>query len=90
MPSHEVPPDQRVAYDSTLKQLFPLVSDMEGKLPLFYALVKQEEVIRKLVAMVSSPELRQMLAETTRLNDMFVNAVRMVQLAQVHAQQQRN
>ncbi|KAF6749781.1 hypothetical protein DFP72DRAFT_852344 [Ephemerocybe angulata] len=90
MPSHEVPPDQRVAYDSTLKQLFPLVSDMEVKLPLFYALVKQEEVIRKLVAMVSSPELRQMLAETTRLNDMFVNAVRMVQLAQVHAQQQSN
>jgi len=54
MQSHALPDDQRMDYSQLLEQVFKMTRDMETKLPMYYILLRSDDIIRKLVAIVSA------------------------------------
>ena len=53
MAPQSVPDEQRLHYNELLEQVHKLTSDLEPKLPMYLAFLKNEEMIRKCVATVS-------------------------------------
>jgi hypothetical protein len=45
--------DQRMEYNQVLEQVYKMTRDIEDKLPMYYIVLRSEDVIRKLVAIVS-------------------------------------
>jgi hypothetical protein len=55
MPTREVPPEQRAQFNTTLEQLHRLVTDNDSKLPMFFMLLSNSELIKRLVMIVRQP-----------------------------------
>lgn len=55
MPHQVVTDDQRMEYNQILEQVYKMTRDIEDKLPMYYIVLRSEDVIRKLVAIVSRP-----------------------------------
>jgi hypothetical protein len=53
MPVIDVPAEQRMEYNTVLEQLHRACTDLEHKLPMYYAILRKEEVVRRLVIIVS-------------------------------------
>ncbi|KAG2017935.1 hypothetical protein CC2G_007395 [Coprinopsis cinerea AmutBmut pab1-1] len=50
MPHRDIPPDQRAQYNQLLEQLFRYTSENEPNLPMCFVLVKDENAIKRMVA----------------------------------------
>ena len=55
MRQHDVPNELRIEFNTMLEQLYRLAVDMKAKAAMYFVLVKAEESIRRLVAIVSFP-----------------------------------
>lgn len=53
MQSVDVPVDQRAEYNRILEQLFRQCQDTEQKLGMIYVLLKQDDLLQKLITIVS-------------------------------------
>ena len=53
MPAIDVPVEQRAEYKRILKQLFLQCQDMDLNLGKIYLLLKQDDLLKKLIAIVS-------------------------------------
>jgi hypothetical protein len=53
MPAIDVPVDQRAEYNRILEQLFRQCQDTDSKLGMIYVLLKQDDLLQKLIAIVS-------------------------------------
>lgn len=51
-PQH-IPDDQRPEYTQLLEQVYKMTSELEPKLPMYFAVFKNDELLRKYVAIVS-------------------------------------
>lgn len=55
MQSSVLPDDQRMEYSQLLEHVFKITREMEAKLPMYYIVLRSDDIIRKLVAIVSAP-----------------------------------
>lgn len=53
VPPIEVPAEQRMEYNTVLEQLHRSCVDLDQKLPMLFAVLKKEDVVRRLVIIVS-------------------------------------
>ena len=53
MPLSTIPDDQKLAFDRALEQLQRYSAEVEPKLAMYCILLKQEDTIRKIIAIVS-------------------------------------
>ena len=53
MPAVDVPVDQRAEYKRILEQLFRQCQDTDQKLGMIYALLKQDDLLQRLITIVS-------------------------------------
>ncbi|KAJ6607365.1 hypothetical protein B0H10DRAFT_2072011 [Mycena sp. CBHHK59/15] len=54
VPPIDVPAEQRMEYNNVLEQLHRACTDLDSKLPMFFAVLKKEDVIRRLVIIVQT------------------------------------
>ncbi|OJA07852.1 hypothetical protein AZE42_10212 [Rhizopogon vesiculosus] len=52
MQPHALADDQRMEYNQLLEQVYKMTREIEGKLPMYYIILRSDDVIRKLVAIV--------------------------------------
>ena len=52
MATREVPPEQRVQFNATLEQLHRVMTENESKLPMFFMLLNNSDLIKKLILIV--------------------------------------
>lgn len=52
MQSVEVPSSQRLEYTNVLEALYRLSQELDAKLPMYLVMVKQQDAIKKLIAIV--------------------------------------
>jgi hypothetical protein len=53
VPAIDVPAEQRMEYNTVLEQLHRACIDLDHKLPMLFVVLKKEEVVRRLVIIVS-------------------------------------
>lgn len=53
VPPIDVPAEQRMEYNNVLEQLHRACTDLDHKLPMLFAVLKKEDVVRRLVIIVS-------------------------------------
>jgi hypothetical protein len=53
VPAIDVPAEQRMEYNTVLEQLHRACTELDHKLPMLYAVLKKEDVVRRLVIIVS-------------------------------------
>jgi len=71
MPTVDVPVEQRVEYNQLLEQVYRQCTDTENKLPMVTVLVKQEEIVRRLVLIVSCSFLPHVSGISRRYSDLY-------------------
>ncbi|KAJ7494586.1 hypothetical protein B0H11DRAFT_2002483 [Mycena galericulata] len=54
VPAIEVPVEQRMEYNNVLEQLHRACTDLDHKLPMLFAVLKKEDVVRRLVIIVQT------------------------------------
>ncbi|KAG6374300.1 hypothetical protein JVT61DRAFT_4322 [Boletus reticuloceps] len=63
MATQQIADEQRQEYREILEQLYKMTSELDGKLPMYFAVFKNEELLRKYVAIVLTvARQRQLLA----------------------------
>lgn len=50
----DVPMEQRMEYNGLVDKLHQYAQEVDPKLPMYYLIIKQEEVLKKLIAIVCS------------------------------------
>jgi len=53
VPPIDVPAEQRMEYNTVLEQLHRACNELDQKLPMIFAVLKKEDVVRRLVIIVS-------------------------------------
>jgi len=53
MQAQHVPDEQRLEYNNVLEKVHKLTTELEPKLPMYFTVLRNEDVIRKCVAIVS-------------------------------------
>ena len=54
-----VSPDQRMEYNQLIEQVFHASQELDAKLPMFYVLLNNDEMLKELVAIVSYPRRKK-------------------------------
>lgn len=54
-----VSPDQRMEYNQLIEQVFRASQEIDAKLPMFYVLLTNDEMLKELVAIVSDTRCKQ-------------------------------
>ncbi|KIJ66757.1 hypothetical protein HYDPIDRAFT_108689 [Hydnomerulius pinastri MD-312] len=64
MQTQQIPDDQRLEYNQVLEQVFKMTSDLETKLHMYHAVFKNEDLLRKFVAIVMTVSKQRHLVST--------------------------